>query len=145
MASGGAVERVGGQGVGEEGEEEEKVRLPYLARAGVQRGGLATVTDGGGGGVCEAAVLQGWGGGARDGVACGGGCRREERLFIGEMRRWGGGTRRWRSVPAGEHRGAPLMALQPLARVATRRRCLLGGRCGEAGDGTCRAGGAVLA
>jgi len=50
---GGVVECVGGQGVGEEGEEEEKVRFPYLARAGVQWGGLATVTDGGGGGVCE--------------------------------------------------------------------------------------------
>jgi len=74
VANGGAVERVGGQGVGEEGEEEEKVHFPYLARAGVQWGGLAMVTDGGGGGVCEAVVLQGRGGGARDGVACGGGC-----------------------------------------------------------------------
>ena len=41
----------------EKGEEEEKVCFPYLARAGVQWGGLATVTDGGGGGVCEAAAL----------------------------------------------------------------------------------------
>ena len=46
---------------------------------------------------------------------------------------------RW---PASEHRGAPLMALRPLARVATQRRCsgsALGGRRGEAGDGTRRA------
>ena len=84
-------------------------------------------TDGGGGGVCVAAVLQGRGGGARDGVACGGDCRREERLFIGEMRRWGGGMRQWRSVPDGEHRGAPLMALRPLARVVARRRRRRGG------------------
>ena len=41
----------------EKGKEEEKVRFPYLARAGVQWGGLATVTDGGGGDVCEAAAL----------------------------------------------------------------------------------------
>ena len=35
VAGGGAVERVRGQGVGEEGEEEERVRFPDLARAGV--------------------------------------------------------------------------------------------------------------
>ena len=46
--TGGVVERGGGQGVGEKGEEEEGVRLPYLARAGVERGSLATKTDGGG-------------------------------------------------------------------------------------------------
>ena len=43
--------------VREKGKEEERVRFPYLARAGVQWGGLATVTDGGGGGACEAAAL----------------------------------------------------------------------------------------
>ena len=43
--------------VREKREEEEKVRFPYLARAGMQWGGLATVTDGGGGGACEAAAL----------------------------------------------------------------------------------------
>jgi len=39
-------------------------------------------------------------------------------LFKGVARRWSG---RGGSVPAGERRGAPLMALRPLARVVTRR------------------------
>ena len=60
----------------EKGEEEEKVRFPYLARAGVQWGGLATVTDGGGGGVCEAAAL-----GAREEAV-----RRWRRLWNSEAR-----------------------------------------------------------
>ena len=63
--------------VRERGKEEVKVRFPYLARAGVQWGGLATVTDGGGGGgVCEAAAL-----GAREEAV-----RRWRRLWSSEAR-----------------------------------------------------------
>ena len=60
-------------------------------------------------------------------------------LFKGVARQRSG---RGGSVSAGKRRGAPLMALRPLARVATQRRCsgsALGGRRGEAGDGTRRA------
>ena len=38
----------GGREWGEKGGEEEEVRFPYLARAGVERGGGATRADGGG-------------------------------------------------------------------------------------------------
>ena len=56
------------------------------------------------------------------------------------MRRRGG------SVPAGEHRGAPLIALRPLACVVARRRGRRGGAGGEAalGDGTSRVGGGMV-
>ena len=50
-------------------------------------------------------------------------------LFKGVARWWSG---RGESVPAGEHRGAPLMALRPLARVVTRR-------AGGEDDGTAQA------
>jgi hypothetical protein len=50
-------------------------------------------------------------------------------LFKGVARRWSG---RGGSVPAGERRGAPLMALRPLARVVTRR-------AGGEDDGTAQA------
>ena len=61
----------------EKAKEEEKVRFPYLARAGVQWGGLATVTDGDGEDVCEAAAL-----GARERLV-----RRWRRLWTSEARR----------------------------------------------------------
>ena len=50
-------------------------------------------------------------------------------LFKGVARRWSG---RGGSVPAGEHRGAQLMALRPLARVVTWR-------AGGEDDGTAQA------
>ena len=110
----------GASGGGEKREEEVGVRFPYLARAGVEQGGggrerasVATAALGGG--------IVGSGRGAGGGGRGRGSKGDAEAPFIGRERRWrGGGAARGR-WPAREHRGAPLMALRPLAAVVVRR------------------------
>jgi len=65
----------GGQEAGENGERDEGVRMPYLSRAGMERGGLAMKADGGGRRWPWRRRCKARGGASGGGGVCGGGER----------------------------------------------------------------------
>ena len=65
----------GGREAGQNGEEDEGVRFPYLSRAGMKRGGLATKAGGGGRRWPWRRRCKARGGASGGGRVCGGGER----------------------------------------------------------------------
>ena len=89
------------------------VRFPYLARAGVEQEGGATRAGGGSHGSSMWRRSKAGEEGHGSGVACGGGWPRGAPIY----RRGEAVEGRAPVVVAGEHHGAPLMALRPLVAV----------------------------
>ena len=92
------MERGGGQEARENGERDEGVRMPYLSRAGMERGGLATKADGGGRRWPWRRRCKARGGASGGGRVCGGGERDGRPIYrrskaVGRAERVGAGRR----------------------------------------------------
>ena len=134
MAGGGAVERGGGQEVGENGERDEEVRFPYLSRAGMEWGGLATKAVGGERRWPWWRRCKARGGASGGGRVCGGG-ERDGRPIYRRSKAVG------RAERVGADRRAPRGAINGVRPIASVGGAIRGSDATARAEGTWRGRG----